>query len=303
MHLSMCFLRPGRSIGLVALLIGSGLIGERMAPADVLSGDSFSSGPVGSDLLGKSGGSGWGGPWTTGGFNASIHTNYDIAGGSLTFPSLETSGERVASGVQNSIAGISRTLATPIAANQTTTRYLSALVRLDGALNAGAFNGFFGLYLDGGGINSDDLFIGKPGGGQLGQWVVETRGGSGQVPSGELVVPNQTALLVLKAELRPGADTFSLLVNPALPGTEPNVYDAVKSGFDLGQVNGITIYSTGAFSVDEIRWGETYADVTLVPEPATLVMAVASVILAGVAAHLKRRAMRNCQSRHCTPLD
>jgi hypothetical protein len=283
------FLRFGRSVGLIVFLGGGGLIGEKSARGDILSSDSFNSAPLGSDLLGKSSGSGWGGPWTTGGFNASTHTNYDIAGGSLTFPGLETSGERVASGAQNAIAGISRTLATPIAANQTTTRYLSALMRLDGPLNAGAFNGFFGLYLDGGGINQDDLFIGKPGGGQLAQWAVETRGGSGQVPSGELVVPNQTTLLVLKAELRPGADTFSLLVNPALPGPEPVVYDAVKTGFDLGQVNGMTIYSTGAFSIDEIRWGETYADVTPVPEPAAVVLAAACLLVAGVAAASSRR--------------
>jgi hypothetical protein len=239
--------------------------------------------------LGKSGGSGWAGPWTSGGFNASIHTNYDIAGGSLVFPGLETSGQRVSSAAQGAISGVSRALATPVSASQTTTRYLSALLRLDGPLNAGAFRGFFGLYLDGGGINNDDLFIGKPGGGQLGQWVVETRGGPGQVPTGELVVPNQTALLVLKAELRPGPDTFSLMVNPALPGTEPNVYDAVKTGFDLGQVNGITIYSTGAISIDEIRWGETYADVTPVPEPATAALAAACLLVAGMAANLRRR--------------
>jgi hypothetical protein len=289
MNLCSCLLRFGHCIGLSTLFIGATLNGGRRAPADVLSSDSFSGSPIGSDLLGKSGGSGWAGPWTTGGFNASIHTNYDIAGGNLAFPGLATSGERVASAAQNAISGVSRTLAVPIPASQTTTRYLSALLRLDGPLNAGQFNGFFGLYLDGGGINNDDLFIGKPGGGQLGQWVVETRGGSGQVPTGELVVPNQTALLVLKAELRPGADTFSLLVNPALPGVEPNVYDAVKTGFDLGQVNGITIYSTGAFSVDEIRWGETYADVTPIPEPATAVLAAACLVMAGVAAASSRR--------------
>ena len=265
------------------------LVASAPVRADLLSGDAFAYSPTGSDLVGKAGGSGWGGAWSPGGFNASINNNFDIAGGSLTFPGLETSGQRVSSGAQNAISGVSRTLAAPIAANQTTTRYLSALMRLDGTLNAGAFNGFFGLYLDGGGINQDDLFIGKPGGGQLAQWVVETRGVSGQVPTGELVVPNQTALLVLKAELRPGPDTFSLMINPALPGTEPNVYDAVKNGFDLGQVNGITIYSSGAFSIDEIRWGETYADVTPVPEPATAVLAAACLLVAGVAAASSRR--------------
>ncbi len=66
--------------------------------------------------------------------------------------------------------GISRPLATPIPAAQTTTRFLSVLLRQQNT--SGVFNGFFGVYLDGGGINDDDVFIGKPGGGQLNRWVV-----------------------------------------------------------------------------------------------------------------------------------
>jgi hypothetical protein len=83
---------------------------------------------------------------------------------------------------------------------------------------------------------------------------------------------------VLKADFTAGLDTFSLVANPTLPGPEPAFYDAVKNDFNIGQVNGITIYSTGHFSVDEIRWGETYADVTPVPEPATVLLAGAAAI-------------------------
>jgi hypothetical protein len=258
------------------------------AQAVIESSDSFAYSPIGSDLLGKSGGGGWNGPWSAGGFNASINMNFDIAGGTLSYPGLASSGERVASASQNAISGVTRPLGTPILAGQTTTRYLSVLLRLDGPLNVGAFNGFFGVYLDGGTVAQDDLFIGKAGAGQLAQWVVETRGGAGQISSGEPVVMGQTSLLVLKADLRPGADTFSLLANPALPGVEPNVYDAVKSDLDLGQLNGINIYSTGQFSVDEIRWGETYADVTPVPEPGTVALFVVGALTASCAARRLR---------------
>jgi len=38
---------------------------------------------AGGDLSGQDGGSGFAGPWRDGGFNASIHDNFDIANGSL----------------------------------------------------------------------------------------------------------------------------------------------------------------------------------------------------------------------------
>jgi hypothetical protein len=270
------------SIVAAIVVLTAAALSDVSARAAIQSSDAFNYSPVGSDLLGKSGGAGWAAAWAAGGFNASFSNNFDISSGTLTYPGLESSGERVSSGPQNAISGISRPLAIPIpaAVNQTTTRYLSVLLRLDSSLNVGAFNGFFGVYLDGGGINDDDLYIGKPGGGALAQWVVETRGGAGQVSTGKAVVSGQTTLLVLKADLRTGADTFSLVANPTLPGAEPAVYDAVKSGFDLGQLNGITIYSAGHFSVDEIRWGETYADVTPIPEPATILPVALGVLLA-----------------------
>jgi hypothetical protein len=126
-----------------------------------------------------------------------------------------------------------------------------------------------------------DVFIGKPASGQLDQWVVETRGGAGQVSTGKPVVQGQTTLLVLKADFRPGPDTFSLLINPQLPAGEPNAYDAVKNDLDLDQLSAVIIYSTGEFSVDEIRYGESYADVTPVPEPGSMALLATVVILAG----------------------
>src|SRR6187431_757528 len=74
--------------------------------AVILSSESFAYSPAGSDLLGKAGGVGWNGPWVAGGFNASINTNYDIASGSLTYPNLQVSGERVSTAAQNAISGV-----------------------------------------------------------------------------------------------------------------------------------------------------------------------------------------------------
>jgi hypothetical protein len=108
----------------------------------------------------------------------------------------------------------------------------------------------------------NDLFIGKPGGGSSNQYVLETRGGTGQVPSGAAVEVGHTAFLVVKAEFVNGNDTFTLYANPKPGEPQPSSGDAVKSDLDLGTVSRIGIYSTGAFTVDEIRIGTTYADVT-----------------------------------------
>jgi hypothetical protein len=84
--------------------------------------------------------------------------------------------------------------------------------------------------------------------------------------------------LVLQADFRPGADTFSLWVDPPLitPGLTPP--EAVKTDLDIGQVNGLVIYSTGGFSVDEIRWGNTFFDVVPVPEPGSIALAALGAI-------------------------
>jgi hypothetical protein len=116
-----------------------------------------------------------------------------------------------------------------------------------------------------------ELFTGKPGADAIHNYVVEDRGGSLQVASGTAPTPGEAALLVLKAEFAAGNDTFTLYMNPVPGGPEP-LSGTVKSNSDVGLVNGLTFYSTGAFSIDEIRVGETFADVTPTPEPASLAL-------------------------------
>src|SRR5258705_13902424 len=99
------------AIGLVLFL----LIGNA-ARADLLSYEPFDYSNVGSDVQGNSGGFGFSGAWTPGGFNASISDNYDVAAGSLSFANLLTSGNRASSGPVNAIAGLTRNFATPIGA-------------------------------------------------------------------------------------------------------------------------------------------------------------------------------------------
>jgi hypothetical protein len=136
--------------------------------------------------------------------------------------------------------------------------YVSFLIQPRGHLNDGVFNGFFGLTLNG--SLGNELFVGKPGGGAIEEYVIETRGGGGQIASGVPTVVGQTALLVVKAELLPGFDIFSLYVDPVPGRPEPDT-PVVKADLDLGTVSRIGIYSTGAFAIDEIRIGTAYADV------------------------------------------
>ena len=202
------------------------------------------------------GGAGFSGSWTQGGYNA-FASGYGTNEGSLTYPSLVPGiGGSVSGYAFSAINGALRNLGQPLGADNTTV-YLSVLLRPDGILSNGIFNGFFGVTLNG---VSNDLFIGKPGGGAVDQYVLETRGGYGQVPSGASTEVGKTVLLVLKAQFLPGNDIFALYADPKPGFSEPSG-GTVKSDLDLGAVSQIGIYSSGAFTVDEIRIGTTYDDV------------------------------------------
>ncbi len=203
------------------------------------------------------GGAGFAGPWTQGGFNA-FASGYTPRERSLCYPKLQANtGGSVSGDAFSAINGAVRTLGQSLGADGTTV-YLSFLVQPRGSLNEGVLNGFFGLTLNG--SLGNELFIGKPGGGLLDQYVIENRGGAGQVASGTPTVTGRTTLLVLKAQFLPGNDVFTLYTNPT-PGRPEPASSVVKTDLNLGVVSRIGIYSTGAFTIDEIRIGTTYADV------------------------------------------
>jgi hypothetical protein len=199
------------------------------------------------------GGTGFAGPWAQGGFNA-FASGYVPLDRSLCHPRLRSEGGSVSGAAFQAINGAIRDLAQPLGAG---TVYMSFLIQARGTLHEGIFNGFFGLTLNG--SLGNDLFIGKPGAGAVAQYVLEHRGGFGQVPSSGSAATGRTTLLVLKAEFMPGNDLFTLYVDPA-GRTEPTS-GVIKADLDLGTVSQIGIYSSGAFAVDEIRIATSHAEV------------------------------------------
>jgi thiol-disulfide isomerase/thioredoxin/regulation of enolase protein 1 (concanavalin A-like superfamily) len=238
----------------------------------------------GGTLLGKSGGEGFAGPWKAAGFNAGQPEAYRIAAGSLGSSTsasgagfVETEASRAvalpsmffgfeSSAAYQPIKGIGRQLARPIEASETVTLYVAALFRPGGGPGKQAFGGYIGFYLDGTG--NDDLFIGVGGGNQP-KYCLENRGGDLQVVSQDTAESGRTDLLVVKAEFKPGPDVFTLYVNPDPRAAEPAT-GTVKRDLDLGRVDQLVLYSTGAFSMDELRIVDTFAALADYPNPEEL---------------------------------
>lgn len=106
--------------------------------------------------------------------------------------------------------------------------------------------------------------------------MIEDRGGSGQFSSGVSAQIDETALIVVKAEFDDaGLDQFTMYVNPT-PGQPEPATGTVKNDTDMSNVIGLTLYSTGAMGIDEIRLGDTFEDVTPVPEPSAVVLFIGS---------------------------
>jgi MYXO-CTERM domain-containing protein len=105
---------------------------------------------------------------------------------------------------------------------------------------------------------------------------------------------------VVKAEYAVvGNDRFILYVNPT-PGAPEPATGLVKNDANFGLVQGLTLYSTGAMRIDELRVGQTFADVTPVPEPAAL--GLLAVALVAITRLPRRRDVRPGKPRPHTPL-
>jgi hypothetical protein len=207
---------------------------------------------------------GFGGPWSAVGWEHS-HVrwelnNYRVAADSLSFGGLAVTEQRMETDATAATSFIARRLAALITAEATATVYFSVLIRPDGVPGQGppgVPSGHFGGELLG---SSARLFFGKPRGVAPDHYVIEQQGGAGRVSTGVAAVIGQTVFLVVRADLRPGPDVFTLYVNPDPCRAQP-ASGTVKNDLDLGELRGVGMFSSGAFSFDEFRTGSTFAAV------------------------------------------
>jgi hypothetical protein len=208
-------------------------------------------------IVGQTNGFGFTSAWVPGGFNARLFDLFHINSGALTFPGLATKGTNHAGGEAPppgtpGIAGVGRILATNLAVPGATC-YLSFLHQVD------ADQEYASIVLGTGGGMAKELSIGKSA--SPPRYNIAQRGGVGRVFSNVQPAAGATVFLVVKMEFRNGPDRFTLFVNPT-PGKPEPVSTAVKEDLDIEEAEMIYLYSRGTWSVDEIRLGTTWADVT-----------------------------------------
>jgi hypothetical protein len=215
-------------------------------------------------LLGSAGGTGWAAAWDGAALNTVLSPGFGT-----TAASHPTTGNRLDLNGENS-GNIRALTSSPDAPG--TTLYLSFIADVDSA-------DYAGLSLFEGG--TENLFLGKTFGAP--NWGIDI-GGTGV----NVTTPTSTqSLLVFRLDFGGGTTASDTLirfyVNPAV-GTEPVTADASieKANFTFDQIRvqaGLGV-ADGAF--DEIRIGTDYADVAVVPEPASLgLAAVGGVLLLG----------------------
>jgi hypothetical protein len=240
-------LRPA----LICIVLAHALA-PRRAAAELIAYEPFDY-AAGTPLVGASNGVGFGSAWEAGGFNAKLFKLFRVAPGALTYPGLATPGGNHVSGEgapAQGVAGLGRTLSTPLG-TENGTYFLSFLHRPDGAED------YASIVLGTG--QGNELAVGKSA--STGEYYISNRGGAGRVLSGVRAEVGQTRLIVVRMEFRAGPDRFTLYVDPAAGKPEP-ADGFVKEDLDLELMDKIFLHSRAAWSVDEIRLGTMWEDVT-----------------------------------------
>jgi hypothetical protein len=216
--------------------------------------------PADIPLVGQTNGIGFNSPWQPGGFNARLFDLFRTHSGKLEFPGLAMKGSNHVSGDAPpagapGIAGVGRLFSTNLA-TPGATFYLSFLHQPD------APDEYASVVIGTG--DGKELSVGKSG--SIREYHISQRGGIGRVMSGVEPVVGKAAFLVVKMEFKDGEDRFTLFVNPT-PGKPEPASATVKEDFDLEYADMIFLYSRASWSVDEIRLGTTWADVTPASKP------------------------------------
>ena len=210
-------------------------------------------------IAGQNGGSGFASSWRGGG-------TVDAVG--QTYPGLPTNGGGFVSNGGN--GANFRDLGSTYGADGTTI-FVSLLISAQpGFTTTNPDYAGFSLF-DGGDLKANERFyLGQTF--RQGVYGFVREGDSDNFSSG----PVSTASTFLVAEINflPGADKVSLYINPttglAAPNGTPTTASVTSFNFDRLRIQ--TGFNTAAFKFDEIRIGTTYADVSPVPEPTSMLL-------------------------------
>ncbi len=196
-----------------------------------------------------------------GGFSAAYTGDGNITSPGLTYPNLLATGNKFTSASTN--LGAFRDLASPINTN-TGTIFVSFLASLPGTLpDYGGISFFSG--------GTEELFLGKPS--NSNNYGFDVSGGVGSGKNGPAAT-SSAALLVYRLTFTATGETIDAYYNPtpgaALPAT-PGDTLVIPEGSFAATLTRIRLQSgTQPINFDEFRIGTTFADVTPVPEPASI---------------------------------
>ncbi|MGL4398897.1 MAG: SGNH/GDSL hydrolase family protein [Luteolibacter sp.] len=231
------------------------------ASAGLTAYDGFDYGATTGDLTGKNGGSGWSGAYTHSG-NSTI---YETTG--LTYTGLPTTGgaSKTADGVLPAATTINFRSFNTIYGDGETETWISFLAQRNGAASTATFAGI--SFYNSNGIASTDSEVTFANGGTLGAWRIIDNGPP-LLNGSTAVTPASDTTYLLVARILWGAgaggkDAVSLFVNPTL-GTLPDVADA-SLDVEITNFDKVRIAAANAinYTFDEIRVGDSYADVTV----------------------------------------
>lgn len=266
---------------LIAVLIVVGLIAPRhVAAQTVYEPFDYS---AASPVLGQNGGTGWGGPWTFTG-------NWTTASPGLTFGSLLTQGN-AAQGSGAAGSEVRRNFATSFLDTGGDV-WFSYLTRP----NADPTNSQNGLLLNPG-LGSTDgraMWVGWFSGATT-TYGMETFSLPGSfVGTNEAPTVGQTTFLVGRIQFAAGNDTITLWANPTPGLANPDTTPFTKTDYDFGtSIDGAYLNrSFGDWTNDEIRFGNSFASVSAVPEPTTWAL-IATVALSSSGILWRRRSLQN----------
>lgn len=205
--------------------------------------------PATGQLIGLTNGFGFLTAWTNAGYDPSLRP-FNMKLGALDYPGLAIQGTNcVNAGAYTGVASVSRRLTT-VPGDTNGVLFLSFLHRLEGNTEYGSV--VFGVG------RGEELSIGRR---SRQPFFLAHRGGAGRVFSDTKSAEGETVFVVVKMELQEGPDRITLYVDPT-PGQSEPAHGAVKEDLDVQFADTIFLQSRAAWSVDEIRLGTTWADVT-----------------------------------------